>query len=281
MRDELQRRHEIGNRLRRALTDDRFHLEFQPIVSLSGRRIVGVEALLRWRPDETLVPPDVFIPVAEETGLIVPIGEWVLRQACAQVGAWAQGPGIPREFTMSVNVSARQLAAPGFATMVADALSTTGLDPRRLVLEVTESVFMHDGAPASRVLNELRALGVAISIDDFGIGYSSLGYLERLPVDQLKIDRSFVARLGSHRHADAIVAAVAQMAERLGLEVVAEGVESPDQRAAVLDHGVRLLQGDGVAPAMPGPVVLDWLASAIAPAPSDGQWRADPSGPTG
>jgi EAL domain-containing protein (putative c-di-GMP-specific phosphodiesterase class I) len=214
------------------------------------------------------VDPAEFVPAAERLGLIVPLGAWVLEEAARTVAQWQRagitGPdGAPLQ--LAVNVSPVQLADPDLPSLVARTVDTSGLVPGSLGLEVTEGVLLEDLDEASEALRALVAAGADILLDDFGTGHSSLAYLHRFPLRKVKLDRSFVARLGSHPPADAIVGAVVQMAATLGLEVVAEGVESPDQRAAVLEHGVGLLQGEGIAPAMPGAVVLDWLASAIVP----------------
>lgn len=243
MRERVQRRHDLGNQMRRAVEGDGLFLQFQPIVALADGSITGAEALLRWKPDDKLVPPDVFIPIAEETGLIVPIGHWVLHTACQQLRAWQDAGCTSDGFRLSVNVSARQVSTPGFAASVLTALASAEVDPRQLVIEVTESVFLTDSAAASQVLNTLRSHGISTSIDDFGIGYSSLGYLEQLPVDELKVDRSFVSRLDGSARSLAIVRSVVDLAHAVGLHAVAEGVENRDQHDTLLAMGCDLAQG--------------------------------------
>jgi diguanylate cyclase (GGDEF)-like protein/PAS domain S-box-containing protein len=228
--------------LERALERGEFALVYQPIVRLGGGRLSGVEALLRWHHRERgLVGPVEFIPVAEETGLILPLGRWVLEQACAQAAAWNAMSAQP--VTMSVNVSGRQLQKPGFADEVAEVLRSTGLAPGLLTLELTESVLMQDAEAATRMLVDLKALGVRLAIDDFGTGYSSLNYLRRFPIDELKIDRSFVASLDDGPTQSAVVLSILRLSETLRLETVAEGIEEPSQLAVLRDLGADLGQG--------------------------------------
>jgi EAL domain-containing protein (putative c-di-GMP-specific phosphodiesterase class I) len=210
---------------------------------MSGR-IVGVEALVRWRhPERGMILPDEFIPIAEETGLIGDLGEWVLRVACAQTRAW-QDDGLP-ELVLGVNVSPRQFRDQRVADMVARILRSTGLAPWHLELELTEGLAMETADQTISALHELRAMGVQSSLDDFGTGYSSLSYLTRLPIERLKIDKSFVARIGPDHDGEdaAIVRAVIVLAHSLGLQVVAEGVETPEQLAFLREHGCDLMQG--------------------------------------
>jgi diguanylate cyclase (GGDEF)-like protein/PAS domain S-box-containing protein len=243
LRERIQRRHDLGNHLRRAMDAEELFLDFQPIVRLDDGSLAGAEALLRWRTEGELVAPEAFIPIAEDNGLIVPIGGWVLDRACRQLRAWQDTSRLPDGFQLSVNVSARQVATPGFVASVLDTLAAAGVEARQLVVEVTESVFMNDSAAASAVLEELRASGITISIDDFGIGYSSLGYLEQLPVDQLKVDRTFVSRLDGSARALAIVRSVVELAHAVGLHVVAEGVENSDQDRTLVAMGCDRAQG--------------------------------------
>jgi predicted signal transduction protein with EAL and GGDEF domain len=240
----------MENALRRALANDEFVVHYQPLVDHENARTSGVEALIRWRhPELGLVSPDDFIPIAEMTGLIVPIGPWVLRVACAQVRAW-QLAGFPG-LCASVNLSARQFAHPELVDQVRDVLRQTGLSPDCLDLEITETNAMSNIELSSAILREIKALGVRISIDDFGIGYSSLSYLKRLPIDTLKIHHSFVRDVPRDPDNAAIVRAVLAMAHSLKLRVVAEGVESAEQVAFLLEHGCDVLQGFYFSPPVP------------------------------
>ena len=228
--------------LERALERGEFVLLYQPIIHLGTVQIAGVEALLRWHhPRRGVVGPTDFIPVAEETGLIIPLGRWVLEQACRQAKAW--DVDATRPLTMSVNVSGRQMQQPGFVDEVAQILALTGLQPARLTLELTESVLMQDAEAATATLDELKRLGVRLAIDDFGTGYSSLSYLRRFPIDELKIDRSFVASMGDGPEQTAVVLSIIKLAETLHLETVAEGIEEAGQLADLRTFGADLGQG--------------------------------------
>jgi diguanylate cyclase (GGDEF)-like protein/PAS domain S-box-containing protein len=214
--------------LRRALERQELLLHYQPQVDLRSNAIFGAEALVRWQhPKMGLVPPGKFIPLAEQTGLIVAIGEWVLRTACAQNKAW-QDAGLP-PITVAVNISARQFREKNLVDSVAAIISETGLDPRYLELEVTEGVIMHDAEEVIAVLQRLKSLGVTLSIDDFGTGYSSLSYLKRFPVDRLKIDQSFIRDVATDSDGAAIARAVINLGHDLNLKVIAEGVETKEQ----------------------------------------------------
>jgi len=214
----VSERLELEAQLKQALARGEFELHYQPQVALASGRIVGVEALVRWRhPVRGLVPPLHFIPLAEETGLIEPIGEWVLRTACRQAVAWERA-GLP-PLRMSVNLSARQFLSPGLESAVVSALDDAGLAPERLELELTESVSMKQPEETIRIVTALEARGIAIAIDDFGTGYSNLAYLRRFPVHRIKLDRSFVSELGAQASSQAIVEAIVAMAHKLGLEV--------------------------------------------------------------
>jgi predicted signal transduction protein with EAL and GGDEF domain/CheY-like chemotaxis protein len=218
-----------------------FHLEYQPKVALSTGRAVGVEALLRWTsPTLGSVSPAEFIPVAEESGLIVKLGEWVLGTACHQAKAWADA-GQP--LRVAVNVSARQFREVDFPTTVATVLCEVGVDPELLELEITEGVIMEDTLACCQIVLELKQLGIRIALDDFGTGHSSLSYLARLPIDSLKIDRSFIRTIGESRSGETITAAIIALSRGLGLTVVAEGVETEAQLAFVRAHGDAEIQG--------------------------------------
>jgi len=217
-------------------------LQYQPLIDLADGAIVGVEALVRWQhPTRGFVSPADFIPLAEETGLIVPLGEWTLRTACRQARAWRVA-GLP-QLTVSVNLSARQFRLPGLTAMIAQILQQTGLEPESLELELTESSAMEDAAATTATLQELRALGVQLALDDFGTGYSSLSYLKRFPLTTLKIDHSFIRDITSDPNDAAITKATIVMAHALGLTVLAEGVESVDQLAFLRAHGCDRAQG--------------------------------------
>jgi diguanylate cyclase (GGDEF)-like protein len=228
--------------LRYAMDRAEFFLEYQPIVAPRDGRVRGFEALLRWRhPLHGLVPPARFIPIVEETGLIEPIGAWVLGEACRQLRAWQQA--FDRDLTMSVNVSAVQFTDDGLVGVVTRALAETGIAPATLKLELTETAVMADAERALAALAQLKALGVRVSLDDFGTGYSSLSYLRRLPIDTLKIDRSFVCKLDCHDDKRQIVEVVLTLARALGMDVVAEGVETEAELTLLRAMGSDLVQG--------------------------------------
>ena len=230
MRLELLDRMATEHSLHRALERSELMLHYQPVVEIDGITTVGVEALIRWQhPDQGLVSPYRFIPVAEESGLIIPIGAWVLEEACHQLRDWHhQGPTGPQG-SVEVNLSARQIDNPQIVRTVEEILSRTGLPPEHLTLEITESALMKDAGSALQVLRALKEIGVLLAIDDFGTGYSSLSYLQRFPLDVLKVDRSFVEELGVSSEGEEIVSAVIKLAHALGLKVVAEGVETTRQ----------------------------------------------------
>jgi len=232
----------LENDLRRAIERGELELHYQPQLDLASGAVCAVEALLRWRhPRKGLVLPNSFIPLAEETGLIVALGEWVLVEACRQVAQWHRDGIVP--LRVAVNISARQLRRPGLDRAVRHALAESGLPPSSLELEITESSVMHDPQQAQGVLHALRDLGVLLSIDDFGTGYSSLAYLKRLPLDRLKIDRSFIGGIPQDGDDAAIVETIIVMTHKLGLRVIAEGVETREQRAQLLSQGCDEVQG--------------------------------------
>jgi diguanylate cyclase (GGDEF)-like protein/PAS domain S-box-containing protein len=244
MRVRTLERLSLENDLRRALDRAELRVHYQPVVSLRERSILGVEALVHWEhPERGLVEPQEFIPIAEESGLIGPIGEWVMREACQQASAWhAASPDAP-PLGISVNLSVRQITQRDIAGMVARALRDTGLDPQCLCLEITETAILDDSDAANQALRSLLALGVGMVLDDFGTGYSSLAYLTRLPIQGLKIDRSFIQRLGANARSTAIVTAIVRMAEALSIEVTAEGVETPRQVEELQRLGCDRAQG--------------------------------------
>jgi predicted signal transduction protein with EAL and GGDEF domain len=234
---------ELEHGLRRAVERNEFVVHYQPEVSLASGQIVGFEALVRWEhPERGLLPPEQFVPLAEETGLIVPIGEAVLEEACRQAKEWhEQRPSDPP--AVCVNLSARQFREPGLVDTVAHVIDETKLDARYLFLEITESTAMSDALATAATLEELQDLGVRTIIDDFGTGYSSLSYLERFPVDYIKIDRSFVGGLGVEPGAAVLVSGVISLAHALDLKVIAEGVETQEQLERLRETGCDLAQG--------------------------------------
>ena len=244
LRAEAEWRSTVEAGLRRALDNHGLSLVFQPIWSMVEERFIGAEALLRWHGQDlgTIGPAD-FIPIAEDCGLIAPIGDWVLEQACKSLSHSNRTRPRQTTCTMSVNVSAVQLRSRDFTLALEKLISVTGIEPKLLCLEITESVLMEDVDYFSKLLHELRAIGTRLSIDDFGTGYSSLAYLRRFPVDELKIDRSFVTNLDSDPYDATLVAAVIAIGEALGLRVVAEGVETAEELAALRDLGCQYAQG--------------------------------------
>ena len=255
----------LENSLRLALERNEFVLHFQPLVAASNGRIVGVEALVRWQhPERGLLPPAQFIPLAEQTGQIIPLGDWVLREACRQAGAWAQ-QGLP-PVEVAVNLAPRQFRKETLTTVIAQALQDSGLPPERLVLELTEGALMENTERTLHTLSELRAMGVRLAIDDFGTGYSSLAYLKRFPIDKLKIDQSFVRDLG---RGDTVIAqAIVNLGRDLSLDVVAEGIETADEMAALRAYGCEYMQGYHFARALP-PEEMTRLLQAGATGRSD------------
>jgi len=232
----------LENKLRRALEREEFQLYFQPQIDVRSWSIIGAEALIRWRhPDLGLVPPAEFIGLAEETGLILPIGDWVLRTACAQARTWQEAGHGP--LVIAVNISGRQFRGKGLVQTVSQTIGGFGIDPKRVELEITESVLMQSVEETVGTLKALRAMGPRIAVDDFGTGYSSLSYLRRFPIDTLKLDQSFIQDSVKDRGTAAIVAGVIDMAHGLGLEVIAEGVETAEQRTLLFQDGCHIMQG--------------------------------------
>ena len=258
----LRQRQAMEADLRQAVCTHALVLHFQPQVDLATGNVFGAEALLRWnRPGHGLVPPDEFIGLAEASGLIVPIGLWVLREACLRAVTWPSGIGI------AVNVSPVQMRHEGFCQAVIDTIGETGLDPGRLELEITEGVLMQDTDETLAILQRLRDHGIRLAMDDFGTGYSSLGYLQKFRFDKIKIDRSFVSRLGQDPNADAIVRAVVGMSEALGVRTIAEGVETSSQASELRAHGCPEAQGYLYSRPIDGDAFAALVAEGVFPAP--------------
>jgi EAL domain-containing protein (putative c-di-GMP-specific phosphodiesterase class I) len=250
---------ETENGLRHALEHHELFLVYQPIVGIDDSTIVGFEALVRWSRDGDTVEPSEFLAVAEETGLIIPLGQQVLDMACAQLAQWREELGGERLPRLSVNLSARQLTEPDLAGDVRRALETHGVSADSLCLEITETVLMQDTPQAIATINALRGLGVRLAIDDFGTGYSSLSYLRRLPVSAVKIDRSFILDLGADHEGSTIVASVIGLAHALGMEIIAEGVESLEHVSVLLALECDHAQGYYFSPPVLPDAALDLL----------------------
>ena len=268
MDEQVQARRQMEDDLRTAIAENQFHLHFQPVVSAIDKDVKSFEALLRWRhPVRGAVPPSEFIPLAEEVGLIAPIGEWVIREACKQAAKW------PRHIKVAVNVSAMQFKSPDLIPTICDAIKSSRIDTSRLIVEVTESVMIGDTNQAIAILHAIRDRKIMIAMDDFGTGYSSLNYLHRFPFDKIKIDRSFVTELGERDDSVAIVRAIISLSKALGIATVAEGVETEKQLACLGTEGCDEIQGYLISRPMPADDVLTFLsvapderASAAAPA---------------
>jgi diguanylate cyclase (GGDEF)-like protein/PAS domain S-box-containing protein len=255
---------ELERGLEGAAERGEFEVHYQPVVTMADNTVTGFEALLRWSFAGRLVPPSEFIPVAEDTGQICRIGSWVLEQACRQALRFAEAAG--RDVDMAVNLSLRQVTAPGLAAQVAEVLRCTGLPPRCLTLEITETVMLHDHETALATLHALRALGVHLALDDFGTGHSSLSHLRQIPVTTVKIDRSFMAHVttfGSEDHS--IVSGVVALAHAMGLTVTAEGVETADQAGTLFDLGADRAQGYLYARPLPAAEAMGLLTRRPAP----------------
>jgi predicted signal transduction protein with EAL and GGDEF domain len=244
MHAEAMDRLELENALRSALERQQFHIVYQPIIALESARIASFEALLRWKhPERGIVLPDDFIPFAEETGLIVPIGRWVLEQACRQLAAWNEQRPAEQAISIAVNVSRKQLLEPGFVDDVRRVLHETGIDGRHLNLEITESAIIEAPESIIESLKELRQMGVQVHMDDFGTVYSSLSCLHSFPLDVLKIDREFLKTAGARRDYAAVVQAIITLARNLNMKVTAEGVETDEQLALMLSLDCDYAQG--------------------------------------
>jgi diguanylate cyclase (GGDEF)-like protein len=257
LRARTVKRRELEAELRAALEDDQVRVAYQPQVELATGRMTGLEALARWQhPERGLVAAAEFIRVAEDTGMIHALGRRVLAQACRDYASWRKAGALEDDVEIAVNLSPRQLARGEVVDATAAAIAETGINPNRLCLEVTEGAVVSNGARAGSVLRRLKALGVCIAVDDFGVGYASLGYLERFPIDMLKIDRSLVDGVATEARKQRVVATVMALAETLGLTVVAEGIEVPEDAQELMSLGCRFGQGYLFARPTEGPVLL-------------------------
>jgi EAL domain-containing protein (putative c-di-GMP-specific phosphodiesterase class I) len=246
LHDAAIERIELEHDLQRALERGEFFLHYQPLVELSSGRLFGVEALVRWlHPERGVVSPEQFIPLAEETGLVVPLGRWILRQACRQAAHWHRRQG---ELVLSVNLSGTQLGQPDIVDEVVHAIDDARLDPRRLILEITETVLLHDTRETMEKLGALRARGIRLAVDDFGTGYSSLQYLSGFPVDILKIAKPFVDGLRGSADGTPLARAIVGLGESFSVAIVGEGIEFAQQREHLIELGCELGQGYLFAP---------------------------------
>ena len=251
--EQARQRRQMELDLRRAINDGEFELYFQPLYSLAEERLKGFEALIRWNhPSHGMVAPDKFIPLAEETGLILPIGEWVIREACHQASAWDES------LSVAINISPKQFGSPDLAAKILHAIAASGIAPNRLELEITESIFISNVEKTMAALHQLRDLGVRIALDDFGTGYSSLSYLRSFPFDKVKIDRSFVTDLANDNNGHAVIRAITTLAEALGMETLAEGVEDATQLEILRREGCRSVQGYLLSSPMAAGDVRKW-----------------------
>jgi EAL domain-containing protein (putative c-di-GMP-specific phosphodiesterase class I) len=267
---------ELEVELRAAVENEDFVLHYQPIVALEGERIVGMEALVRWtHPQRGMISPADFVPLAEETRLILPLGRWVLMEACRRGSAWNREHG--RALAMCVNISAQQLDQPGLVDDVAYALARSGLPAELLVLEITESLLMEDTEATISKLCRLKELGIQLAVDDFGTGYSSLQYLNRFPIDILKIAKSFVDGLAGENEESALVRAITDLADNFALRVVAEGIESPEQVPRLRALGCQLAQGFHFSP----PVEDEQVSALLETGGDTAAWPAPHPGRTG
>jgi EAL domain-containing protein (putative c-di-GMP-specific phosphodiesterase class I) len=251
----------LSNQLRTAIENNELCLHYQPLVDVETGQIEGAEALVRWvHPEYGRIPPAKFIPLAEETGLILPLGDWVLREACRQATSWHRD-GHP--LSVSVNLSAKQFVQTDLVENIASVLRSNGLRPEWLEIELTESTIIENAAAAVRMLNSMKDLGVTVSVDDFGTGYSSLSYLRRFPVDRLKIDRSFIMQMEKDPRDQAVVRAIIDLAHALGLKVTAEGVETRAQHHLLRRLGCNTVQGYLMSPPLPASEFEPLLTSVI------------------
>jgi EAL domain-containing protein (putative c-di-GMP-specific phosphodiesterase class I) len=263
METKIRARKGLERDLHKALGEGQLALAYQPQMDIRTGALSGMEALLRWNhPERGMVPPAEFIPIAEATGLIVPIGEWALREACRQNKAW-QDAGLPA-LTVAVNLSAAQFLQENLVETVEAVIRDTGLDPVALQIEITESLFIQDGARDT--LLDFRQRGIGIALDDFGTGYSSLSYLTRFPIDKIKLDRSFVQDIRHDTSSAAIIQAVVNLGHSLGMRVNVEGVEAADDLAILSGYGVDEVQGYYIGQPLSADAFAEFTAQAMAPA---------------
>ncbi|MGB0563399.1 MAG: putative bifunctional diguanylate cyclase/phosphodiesterase, partial [Spirulinaceae cyanobacterium] len=252
---------QLENDLRRALDNQEFGLHYQPIVCLSNNKIVGFEALVRWKhPQQGFISPSVFIPAAEETGLILPLGEWILQTACQQLKQWNEAQVSDQPLSMSINFSVRQFTQTNILANIEQVLNQTQVQPQCLKLELTESVLIDQPESIVQLLAQLKAMKLQLSLDDFGTGYSSLSYLHRFPMDTLKIDQSFVGHLDAAPKNRKIIQTIVTLAHNLGMEAIAEGIETPTQLDCLRQLGCEYGQGFYFSPPLAAPAVEDLLS---------------------
>jgi diguanylate cyclase (GGDEF)-like protein len=266
MQTRAQERLELEAELRRALEQGEFVLYYQPEVSLYNGSMVGLEALLRWQhPERGLLKPSAFVPLAEETDVIAPIGRWVLEEACRQAKRWEEEHPLASPMTMEVNLSSKQLRRRELARTVEEALTRAGVEAHTLALDITETVLIGASEHNAQALEALKKMGIRLSLDDFGTGYSSLSYLKRLPVDRVKVDRSFVKGLGGNATDTAVVRMIIELCHTLGVEVLAEGVETSEQAALLKDMGCDVGQGYYFARPLRSEELAEQLPEALLP----------------
>jgi EAL domain-containing protein (putative c-di-GMP-specific phosphodiesterase class I) len=264
LRDEAMQRLLLENELRRAIEAQEFCLHYQPIYNLTNHHLIGFEALIRWQhPKKGMIYPAEFIPLAEETGLIVPIGEWVLREACRQAQSWRTQSAHLDQLVISVNISGRQLISPYLESLVNSTLQATGLPSRNLALEISENAVMENLNTSSDILNALSQVGVRFFVDDFGTGYSSLGRLQILPIDAIKIDRTFISQMKPGGAGGEIVRAVINMCKELNINIISEGIELSHQLDGLLDLDCRLGQGYLLSPSVDAQAAWELLDISV------------------
>jgi len=264
MHAALMERLELEDDLRTAIEEREFTIHYQPILDLGSREMLGMEALVRWNhPRYGMLAPMKFIPLAEETSLIVPLGEWILGEACLQTKKWSDQFGESFDISVTVNISIRQFQQNELVDIVRNALERSGLKPHSLILEITESFMMQETESTIAKLHELKKVGIRLAIDDFGTGYSSLSYLQRFPIDILKIDKSFIDKIGTGDEGRAVARAIIMMGDSLHLKTIAEGIERPEQIAALQKLGCEAGQGFHFARPLTPSAMEDFLSEKV------------------